>query len=269
MSSDSVFVEEYRKELERTGYPFSGHRPVTTTTGYTLPYGMIADASVYYESPSNLPSLTKIHKTKQEVVFHVGEYTAKLRLKTPTEVLELANANGVFGGILVLDTTKVIFLKSWMDGDHPVTPAASFCPRCLEYIPVNGLQRLRADNGSVFSGDVVIVAGSGGIFQTKTLRPGMTYVDINFSGDPTYQIRAGNTEYTTPVQAVEIHYIDEYEMVQDDPDLTEDLTPIVLSSGPSGAVGFMPCNTEDTNMSDDALRIGSAGSSVNLTLGGF
>lgn len=61
--SEMVFVEEYRKELAATGYPFSLSVPLTTLTGYMFPLGAIADAAVYYDSVDSIPQLTALEKS--------------------------------------------------------------------------------------------------------------------------------------------------------------------------------------------------------------
>ena len=110
MSQEHVFVEEYRKELAATGYPFSKFAPIVTDTGYTLPFGTIIDASIYLES-AKIPKLTAIEKDGANVTFFVDDAAAVLDLRHPLEVLELYHPSGIFGGILVCDIQKAAILQ--------------------------------------------------------------------------------------------------------------------------------------------------------------
>ena len=255
MTIEHVFVEEYRKELALTGYPFSRTAPVTTETGYTLPFGTIIDASVYFDAQEKLPKLTVIEKTGSQVTFFVGDYAAMVDLKNPKEVLELYQEPDLFGGILVCDIKKLAVLQGWREGRHAVSPVLSFCPRCLEFIPALGVQRLRAETGELFSGEVVLIMGKGGIMQTLTADSGFSYIETNFTGDPTYQIRSGTTDYTVPVLSV----------------LCTDAAGNTISLYPNKEqeIDFIACNTRESNLHEDALRIGATGSTVSLSLAGF
>jgi len=255
MSQENIFVEEYRKELALTGYPFSRMAPVVTDTGYSLPFGTIIDASVYFDSLAKLPKLTAIEKSGSLVTFIVGDYAATVDLRNPTEVLELYQTQNLFGGILVCDIKKLTVLQGWRDGRHTVQPALSFCPRCLEFLPVHGVQRLRAETGEIFSGNVVLVMGGGGMMHTLQAASGFTYVETNFIGDPTYQIRSGTTDYTTLIQSVLCFDADGNE--------------ILLEPGKYQEITFLACNTQESNLHEDALRIGAIGSTVSISLGGI
>ena len=70
--SEIAFVEEYRKELAKTGYPFVSPLPLTTTTGYLFPLGGIADAAVYYDAAGSIPKLTALEKSGGRITFAVG-----------------------------------------------------------------------------------------------------------------------------------------------------------------------------------------------------
>jgi hypothetical protein len=255
MTIEHIFVEEYRKELSLSGYPFSRTAPVTTDTGYTLPFGTIIDASVYFDSPAKLPKLTAIEKNGSQVMFFVGDYAATVDLRNPKEVLELYQEQHLFGGILVCDVKKLAVLQGWREGRHAVSPVPSFCPRCLEFIPVQGVQRLRAETGELFSGEVVLVMGKGGMMRSLTADSGFSYIETNFTGDPTYQIRSGTTDYTVPILSV----------------LCTDAAGNMFPLHPNKfqEIDFVACNTQESNLHDDALRIGAIGSTVSLSLGGL
>ena len=251
--SETVFVEEYRKELALTGYPFSRCQALTTSTGYTLPMGAIVDASVYHDDPRKIPQLTTIDKMDHRIKFTVGEYRGMFDLRESGEVVELATEAGLFGGILVVDRTRCKTIQSWRSGTHPVKTPPSFCLRCLEFLPPVGVQRFRADNGELFSGNVAIVSGKGGVLNVKKSGTGFDYVDVNFLGDPTWLIR--HRERGLPIQSV----------------LCVDASgnKVELVPGRSGGIEIIACNTEQGNLFDDALRIDAIGSGINISLAGL
>jgi hypothetical protein len=253
--SELVFVEEYRKELEMTGYPFTQAEPVTTNTGYAIPLGMIVDASVYYDTPGRIPRLTALEKAGPIVTFHVGDYRAGCDLRNPAEVLELNTPTGLFGGILVCHPERILVLRSWRDGVHLMQPPPGFCVRCLAYLPVHGVQRFRSDSGELFSGDVVLVSGPGGAMRSQTAPAGFCYVTVDYFGDPTWQIRTGLTDYAVPIQSVVCINADGEQMTLF-PDTRQDIC-------------FVACNTEQSNLYEDALRIGVTGSKIIFSLGGL
>jgi hypothetical protein len=254
--SEVVFVEEYRKELEKTGYPFTGPAPVVTSTGYRLPAGTLLDASVYYEDTGRLPQFTELEKKGNLLLLRVGDYQASLDLTAPEEVLELQSETGLPGGILVCDTEKIRAAMSWRNGVHPVQPVLSFCPRALELIPPSGVQRLVADSGEIFSGNTAVVSGQGGVLTSGTAPRGFPYLRADYTGDPTYYVRAGNPEYTVPVQQILCIFADGTEI---------SLVPDGMQS-----ISWIACNIMETVEGPaDALRISSLGSELFISLGGL
>lgn len=131
----NVFVEEYRKELNRTGYPFAAAGPLHTDTGYSFAEGTIEDASIYCDTPIKIPVFTVIEKYGSRLIFTVGEYAAAFDLKEVPEVLSLYTSSGIFGGILVLNGQRMQLLSGWKDGSHTITDPPPFCPRCVEIVP--------------------------------------------------------------------------------------------------------------------------------------
>jgi len=251
--SETAFVEEYRKELEATGFPFSQCRPLTTSTGYSLPMGVIVDASVYYDDAKKLPRLTAIEKADLRVTFTVGEYLGIFDFHASGEVVELQTEAGLFGGILVVDQARCKSIQSWRSGTHLVKTPPSFCLRCLEYFPPLGVQRFRSDSGELFSGHVAILAGKGGVMNAKKAGGGFDYVEVHFTGDPTWLIR--HKERGLPVQSV---------VCVDASGNTVELVP-----GRAGGIEIVTCNTAQGNLFDDALRINAIGSNINISLAGL
>lgn len=170
-------------------------------------------------------------------------------------MVELATSDGLFCGILVCHAERVLAVRSWRDGRHPILSPSGFCPRCLEFLPPIGVQRFRAETGELFSGDVVIVSGEGGAMRSLTAGSGFTYIEVGWFGDPTYQIRAGNSDNVMPVQSIVC--------------LDADGESVVLTPGKRREIRFVACNTKQSNLFEDALRIGAIGSGIVISLGGL
>jgi hypothetical protein len=209
MVAEYVFVEEFYKELGGTGYPFTQIDPVVTDTGYSLSQGWMADASIYCDSLTVLPSLTEITRNGSSVGFTVGEYKGEYKFELepadPTDhpAVELYSSTGLFGGILVLDREKILPLEAWKQGIHVPTKRLDFCARCLEVIPQQGLLRFKTDKGELLSGAVVLAGGQGTILEALQGESGVRYIRTNFVGDPTYAFRNPETdedELKTPLQ---------------------------------------------------------------------
>lgn len=253
--SELVFVEEYRKELATTGYPFSRPIPPVTTTGYLFPIGAIADASVYCDSVDSVPQLTSLEKKDHRLTFVVGGFRGTFDLRSSDEIVSLETPEGVFGGILVCNPDRLRSLKSWPPGTHPIRETIPFCPAALEFVPPVGVQRFRADTDEVFSGKVAIVSGKGGVLETKSAAKRFDYVRVDFCGDPTWQLRHGRTDYTVPIREIVC--------------LGADGHHVTLAPGMRQEILLVACNTEQSNLYDDALRIAASGSTVTFSLAGL
>jgi len=247
---DNVFVEEYRKELRLTGYPFSVCAPLRTDTGYSVAVGTIEDASIYCEKTTKIPIFTAIEKAGRDIVFRIGEYTASFALNAVPEVVPLQTESGIFGGILVLSLARIRSLDSWKDGRHTITQPLPFCPRCIEIVPPVGVQRIITDRGEIMSGEIVISGGYGTTLQLLVSPAGITYIEVNIVGDPAYT----GTGAVIPIQEV----------------VCSDATglQITMRGDESKHVSLIASNTHEGNTFDDALRVEGYGSIVRISLGG-
>jgi len=246
----SVFVEDYRKELSLTGYPFTACVPLLTNTGYSLSVGSLADASIYCDTPIRIPVFSSVHKDGRIVSFTVGDYIASFSLNAIPEVLSLYTAAGVFGGILVLNEQRLRVLDSWRDGTHDFSNPQAFCPRCLEIVPLVGVQRLVTDAGDILSGEIVISGGVGSVLQLLVSPAGITYIEVNFVGDPTYSAKPPGL----PVQRI----------VCSDTFGKE----VTLVGDAFGCVSIIASNFFEPLDFDDALRIEGFNDTVRISLGG-
>ncbi|GHT30396.1 hypothetical protein FACS1894214_0170 [Planctomycetales bacterium] len=247
----NFFVEEYRKELSLTGYPFALLQPIVMQDGYSLPIGAIADASIYCEVPGKIPGLTSLNKNGSQVEFVVGTYKGILNFGNFDEVVPLFDSAGIFGGILVLDETKIRFISGWKDGEHVVSTQIPFCPRCVEMVPPVGVQRIISDSGTILSGAIVISGGIGTVLQVLAAPAGFHYIEINYMGDPTYSMQE---EQLIPIRQVEC---------------SDELgTVIIVRGDETNNASLIACNTQESNLFEDALRIIGYDSQIYISLGG-
>jgi len=275
---ENVFVESYRKELSQTGYPLSTPYPLPTETGYLIPTGVFVDASIYVERLSaGMPVWTGITKNGSSLTFHIGQYEAMYDLKSQEEVVEMYSLQGLFSGILVVNPQRIASLSSWKNGLHEIKRKASFCLRCLEYLPVSGVQRLRSDDGELFSGDVSILSDRGSILEVKKASAGFssfTYLVINFTGDPTWLFNEGFADYSMPLREIAFYKVG-YEEDEEDEDkqirVMDEETKTVLRPGARKDIHLIACDTALVRPEGfrDAFRMGSQGSSVQFSLAGL
>jgi hypothetical protein len=255
----NFFVEEYRKELSLTGYPFAAYMPLQTETGYSFALGTIEDASIYCETVIKIPVFTMIEKSEKQIAFTVGEYKGFFKLDAIPEVLSLYTETGVFGGIFVLNVQRVLLLAGWKDGTHAFTNPISFCPRCIEIVPPVGVQRIVPDEGEILSGEVVLAGGYGTTLQLHESASGVVHTEVHCVGDPIYTVSPS----VKPVR----HII-----------CSDTLgTRIVLSGDEAQAVSIIASNAaalihdEEYSAEDvlqDALRLEGYDSTVRVSLGG-
>jgi hypothetical protein len=257
--SPNTFVEDYRKELNRTGYPFAAYMPLQTDTGYSFALTTIEDASIYCETVTKIPAFSAIEKSEKQITFTVGDYQGSFKLDAVPEVLSLYTAAGVFGGIFVLNIPRVQLLAGWKDGRHTFTHSLSFCPRCLEIVPPVGVQRIVPDQGDILSGEVVIAGGYGTTLRLCESAAGVTHIEVHCVGDPTYTVSSS----VQPVRHI----------VCSDPWGTE----IVLSGDEAQTVSIVASNAAALvhdefysveEVLQDALRIEGFDHTIRVSLGG-
>jgi len=246
----NTFVEEYRKEMSQTGYPFAVCAPLLTDTGYSFAIGTIEDASIYCDTPSKIPLFTAIEKDGDQVSFVVGDSLGTFPLKEVPEVLPLYTRKGIFCGIFVLNRSLIKHLGSWKDGTHNMTHPFPFCPRCLEMVPPVGVERIVTDSGEIMFGDMVISGGYGTTLQLLVSPSGAVHIETNFVGDPTYAAQ----ESAVPIQRV----------------ICSDTfgTEMILTGDESKNVSIIASNAYTPGFFDDALRVEGFENTVRVSLGG-
>ena len=236
--------------MSLTGYPFTSCVPLLTNTGYSFAIGTLADASIYCDAATRIPVFTSVHKSGRDMTFFVGDYSATFDLSVFREVIEFYTPAGVFGGIFVLNQQRLRFLDSWRDGTHTFTNPQAFCPRCLEFVPPVGVQRIVTDAGDILSGEVIISGGYGTVLELLASPAEVTYIEVNFVGDPTYTPRTP----AIPIQQI----------VCSDTFGTE----IILTGDESRNVSIVASNFYEGNLFNDALRVEGFDNTVRVSLGG-
>jgi hypothetical protein len=255
MPTEHIFIEEYRKELSGTGYPFTTMEPLEPDTGHTLPLGAIADVSIYCERTDTLPVITSITRSGNLVTFKLNlgsEATADFI--NLDEVLEFYSDVGVFYGILVIDIAKFKAIAGWKNGEHVLVKPYHFCPRCLSVMPPIGVQRFRTDTNKIVSGNIAFAGLKGTILRLLKTEQDHQYIEVNFIGDPAYTVAESAEENKLPIGSI---------LVTDDFDNRVKLLPDEL-----GGVKLIATNTERSNLETDALRFETIDNNkIKITLG--
>ena len=254
MPEQFVFVEEYRKELSESGYPFVAWT-AGTDTGFALPPGFLVDASVYYERADAIPKLTSLERTEHNTLrLMFGVYTAEINLRTPEELVELSDSGGVFGGIILPHPEHIRIFQGWPIGRHTLERPMSLVPRATVYIPVAGVHRFKTDTGESFYGDVAMIAEPGSQFVVTEGENGRPYVVVHFTGDPTYGVRTGVVAEPKTIQVIVCINAEgqDTELVPDE----------------KQGIRLISCNTNESNLYEEALHIHASGSSVLFSMAG-
>jgi len=252
--SENVFVENYHKELSLTGYPFDRFAPIVLSSGNVIPMGCIIDASIYVSKTDSAPRLTAVSKNMSSITFYAGDFYGTLNFKENEDIVELYDDRGIFGGILLIDIERKKLLLSLLNGRFTVTSDTRFCLRCIEVLPPVGVTRFTADDGNVVSGNVIIAAGTGGLFRLLSVND-VPYVETNYIGSPVYSYLS--EEGYMP--KIPLRYI----------------TYAVEGSGVSGKIypdeygniAMVP-NNPQSDILQDPLRINTADASIKLSLAG-
>jgi hypothetical protein len=244
----NTFVEEYRKELSATGYPFLKLAPIMMSSGFSLPIGSFCDASLYADSISAIPRFQSLTKNNNKLVFKVGEYSGECFLNEFDETVELYSDSGLFGGILVLNEEKIKVVSSWTDTEHTVSPLVHFCPRCLVNSYVEGVNRIRVEDRFVY-GKVRLKADEGAIFEHFADVNGIQFVRLHYVGEPAYS--ALKNGYNPPV--LKLNFVDSYE------------NTFVITPNSDGYY-LAAVNGDLANVNDDILSISGNEDTITIEL---
>jgi len=264
--SENVFVESYHKELLRTGYPFDRYAPITLSSGVMLPTGSMIDASIYTDSTKSIPRLTAISKDNTRITFHVGDFYGTFVFDGMDDIVELYTDTGLFGGILLINCERIRPLKSWANGDFTVTSDSRFCLRCIEMLPQVGITRFAADDGKFVSGNVIIAAGTGGLFRLLQ-DSDVVHIEVNFIGDPVYSITFNESIPQLPLRSITFGIDGNIDGSVDGGADSNDVSAKIRPDD-NGSIAMLPRNLQLSNLEHDPLQINTVDDTVTLSLAG-
>lgn len=163
---------EWRDEQQQTRYPFAESATLSGQGGVRIPEGMFIDAAIHAIGLTGVAHLTGIAIQRSEVTLYVGDAATRdlcsvsFNPVTPPETLALEDRLGRPAGVLVADVGLLSSLQSWTPGSYRFEPqATAFAASCVHPMPEQGLRGFLLPNGTLVTGDVWLVGGSGVILR--------------------------------------------------------------------------------------------------------
>jgi len=169
-----VLHPEWRDSHETTKYPFAD--TVTLTNGEQfIPETAFLDAILHPIGGRERLRLSKLVLTHEDVTIYIGDAGDKERasvsfdLLSPPDSLALADAHGRPAGLLVSTADRLAIFQSWPVGTHEFTAAQSeFVASVCVPTPEVGFRGFILQDGSVFAGDIWLLAEDGIVFTPDT-----------------------------------------------------------------------------------------------------
>lgn len=184
---DTIRFPEFLASLEDTKYPFL---PTASLSNGRVGFleGTFLDAHLYAVASSGRYYVSRVVVQSDRFTIVVGDDTDPERLSTSATipvtdgVLQLTDANGRPGGVLVSEPSRLALLSAWGVGTHTFERAQTeFCVTCQMPVPDPGVTGLRLETGEILSGRVWLVGEDGVVLRTIT--------DTDRNGNPVQRLR--------------------------------------------------------------------------------
>ncbi len=183
---DKIFPIEWREDIGQSMYPFADGSSLISRTNRQLPPEIFVDAAIYPTGGEPPLYLSKVNISVRKVAIYIGGSGNDSLASgfydpvNPADIVELFDPSGRSAGALVLNPIEAAILQSWPIGDHTFSNAASaLCPTVVMVLPNYGVTAVQLDDGTILTGDVWLVGGSGVILREEN---GSIRADI--TGDP-------------------------------------------------------------------------------------
>lgn len=204
---------EFLLSQENTRYPFV---PTATLSNGVVSFfeGTFLDAHIYPIDGEGRYYLSRVVVTTSLVQLYVGDAQSPQRLKativipTEQETVQLVDADGRPGGVLVSSGTRLSLFSGWGNGTYDFEQKQTeFVVTCCVPIPDPGVTGIRPTGFAAATGRVWLVGENGVILDTATATSsdGSTYevVTVHAVGDPLYLQKLCEPESAfTPVNPV-------------------------------------------------------------------
>lgn len=172
--SEHIGAVQWRDESVSNRYPFADGATLTADDGVVLPQSTFVDAVVHPPERTGVLYVTSVVRGDYDATLWVGdEATPKLcsttwRLSAPPAVTKLADAYGRPCGLFVCDGASLAVVQGWPIGEHAFgREATELAASCCIVPPAPVLRGFLLDDGSLWTGEVVIV-GEAGVVVSKS-----------------------------------------------------------------------------------------------------
>lgn len=159
---------EWRAEHALSRYPFVDNATLTADTGDFIPETAFLDASLHVIGAGDRLRLTSITRNVDNAELVLGDAAVARRavctidMASPPDVLMFYDEHGRAAGTLITEAERLTFLRTWSEGTREFSAAATeFCVTCCVSIPDVGFRGFLLDDGSVFTGQILIVGERG------------------------------------------------------------------------------------------------------------
>jgi len=210
---------EWRDEHALSRYPFVDNATLTADTGDFIPETAFLDASLHVIGAADRLRLTSITRSVDTAELVIGDAAVVRRASCTVDLADLPDVlmfyddYGRAAGTLVTESERLSFLRTWSDGTRSFSPAATeFCVTCCVTVPDVGFRGFVLDDGSVFTGRILMV-GERGIVLTggestypavdevtgAVVAKACATITVNVVGDALFRRAAcAGDEFTTP-----------------------------------------------------------------------
>lgn len=197
---------EWRDELDSTRYPFSDDATMTSEAGNFLSELVLIDA-VLYPIGATLPlRLSSVVVSPGAITVFVSDTNDDISVQASFSAgsipdnLKLIDEHGRTAGLLVSSAIRLATLVGLPSGTHIFSEdATTFALSCCHPLPSGGVEGFVLDDGTVLSGDVVLVADDGVVFSHSQVvsTPANPYysattfeqIRVDIVGDPLFRRR--------------------------------------------------------------------------------
>ncbi len=189
--AETIFLN-WRDELERTRFPFTGTSTFTNSSGDVLPAKMFHDAVFYPVGSTAAFYLSAVVLNELGVTIWFSNDTERVckisfgAAFTLPDTLAVYDTYGRVVGTVVPNKSELQGISAWSPGEHLFDrTAAAVVPDAVIPTPERGLRGFLV-NGELFSGNVILVAVNGVKFRTNSLNAPDRIFHLDAVGDPLF-----------------------------------------------------------------------------------
>ncbi len=257
---------EFRKEREQTNYPFSTRAALVNRDGATILQGTILDLCLHPYGGREGAYLSRVDVDADSCTLVFGDAGSAERCSTtfslvsPPAEAQVVDGNGLPAGVVVSEPVRLAGLQSLGLGSHAFDPAdTEVCAGCVISEPEPGLRGFLLDDGSVVSGDVVLLGDDGVVLEVENAsedacEDGGQIIAVHVVGDPLFKRRVCGPDdlFTTPrlVKSIKVEHPDGEFTIQPD------------------GFGFVQLSVHNGRQADTALVFKTQGSTLDVKVVG-